>query len=134
MHKKKEYLYHVLSAGANGYLLKEDTDTELFSAIKTVRGNGIYVSPHLSEELTSDFIKIWKRNGKLPVEPLTTREREILKFIAEGKSSREVAELLFISPRTVQNHRANIMQKLNLKKTADLVKYAIRKGYTSDSS
>ena len=134
MHKKKEYLYHVLSAGANGYLLKEDTDTELFSAIKTVREDEIYVSPHLSKELTRDFIKIWKGNGKLPVEPLTTREREILKFIAEGKSSREVAELLFISPRTVQHHRANIMQKLNLKKTADLVKYAIRKGYTSDIS
>ena len=134
MHKKKEYLYHVFSAGANGYLLKEDTDTELFSAIKTVREDVIYVSPLLSKELTSDFIKIWQGNGKLPAEPLTTREREVLKLIAEGKSSKEVAELFFISPRTVQHHRANIMQKLNLKKTADLIKYAIRKGYTSDIS
>jgi DNA-binding CsgD family transcriptional regulator len=63
-----------------------------------------------------------------------TREREVLKLIAEGKSSKEVAELLFISPRTVQHHRANIMKKLNLKKTADLVKYAIRKGYTTLSA
>ena len=132
MHKKKEYLYHAFSAGANGYLLKEDTDTELFSAIKTVRDGGAYVSPFLSKELTSDFINICKGTAKLPAEPLTTREREVLKLIAEGKSSKEVAELLFISVRTVQHHRASIMKKLNLKKTADLVKYAIRKGYTTD--
>ena len=132
MHKKKEYLYHVFSAGANGYLLKEDSDTELFSAIKTIRDGGIYVSPVLSKELTSDFINICQGTGKLPAEPLTTREREVLKLIAEGKSSKEVAVLLFISVRTVQHHRASIMKKLNLKKTADLVKYAIRKGYTTD--
>ena len=132
MHKKKEYLYHAFSAGANGYLLKEDSDTELFSAIKTIRDGGIYVSPYLSKELTSDFINICKGTGKLPAEPLTTREREVLKLISEGKSSKEVAELLFISVRTVQHHRASIMKKLSLKKTADLVKYAIRKGYTTD--
>lgn len=134
MHKKKEYLYHVFSAGADGYLLKDDSDTELFSAIKIVREDGIFVSPLLSKELTSDLIEFWKGHSKLPAEPLTTREREVLKLIAEGKSSKEVAELLFISPRTAQHHRANIMQKLKLNKTADLIKYAIRKGYTSDIS
>ncbi len=132
MHKNKEYLYHAFSAGANGYLLKEDTDTELFYAIKTVREDGIYVSPLLSKELTTDFINICKGNGRLPADPLTTREREVLKLIAEGQSSKEIADLLFISARTAQHHRASIMKKLNLKKTANLVKYAIRKGYTTE--
>jgi len=131
MHKNKEYLYHAISAGAEGYLLKEDADTELFSAIKTIRQGGIYISPLLSEELTDDLVQICRGSGKPSFDPLTTREREVLKLIAEGKSNKEIANLLFISVRTVQCHRANIMEKLNLKKTADLVKYAIRKGYIS---
>ena len=131
MHKNKEYLYHAFSAGANGYLLKEDTGTELFTAIKTVRDGGVYVSPLLSKELTADFISTCKGNGMIPIEPLTTREREVLKLIAEGKSNKEIAGFLSISARTVQHHRASIMKKLKLKRIADLVKYAIRKGYTS---
>ncbi len=131
MHKSKEYLYHAISSGAEGYLLKEDTDTELLSAIKKIRQGGIYISPLLSEELTDDLVQICRGSGKLPLERLTTREREVLKLIAEGKSSKEIANLLFISVRTVQHHRAHIMEKLNLKRTTDLIKYAIRKGYTS---
>ncbi len=131
MHRKKEYLYHVFSAGAKGYLLKEDTDTELFTAIETVRQGGVYLSPLLSRELAGDFIEICRGDGKIPAEPLTTREREVLKLIAEGKSGKEIADLLFISARTVEHHRASIMKKLNLKKIADLVKYAIRRGYTT---
>ena len=132
MHKRKEYLYHALAAGADGYLLKEDTDTELFSAIEAVRQGETYVSPLLSKALTNDLVEIARGDHNRPAEPLTTREREILKLIAEGKSSKEIADLLFISIRTVQHHRASIMKKLDLKKVADLVKYAIRKGYTSD--
>jgi len=132
MHKRKEYLYHALAAGADGYLLKEDTDTELFSAIEAVRQGETYVSPLLSKALTNDLVEIARGNHNRPEEPLTTREREILKLIAEGKSNKEIADLLFISIRTVQHHRASIMKKLDLKKVADLVKYAIRKGYTSD--
>jgi DNA-binding CsgD family transcriptional regulator len=74
------------------------------------------------------------RRGRPPGEPLTIREREILKLIAEGKSSKEIGGLLFISSRTVQHHRANIMRKLNIKKTTDLVKYAIQKGYTEPAN
>ena len=70
-----------------------------------------------------------KRKPSFEIDPLTTREREVVKLIAEGKSSKEIADLLFISARTVDSHRANIMEKLNLKKAADLVKYAIQKGY-----
>ena len=131
MHKDKEYLYLALSAGAKGYLLKEDADKELFSAIEKIRQGKAYVSPYLSEELLDDLVHIGRREGKPSLEtgPLTTREREVVKLIAEGRSSKEIGDLLSISVRTVDNHRANIMEKLNLKKTADLVKYAIKKGY-----
>ncbi len=130
MHKEKEYIYHAFSAGADGYLLKEDTDTELFTAIKAVQSNEIYLSPFLSKELTGDFVELLSRGGKFPDEPLSIREREVLKLLSEGKASREIADLLFISTRTVEHHRASIMKKLNLKNIPDLVKYAIRKGYT----
>ena len=131
MHKNKEYLYHCFSAGAEGYLLKEDTDTELFSAIETIRRGGIYISPVLSMELADDLSKIYTGTQRPPLERLTIREREVLKLIAEGKSRKEIAELLYISVHTVGHHRANIMKKLKFKKSTDLVKYAIRKGYTS---
>ena len=134
MHKDKEYLYHALSAGAEGYLLKEDADIELFSAINAIRQGGTYISRLLAPQLTDIFMERPRGQegpGKAPSELLTTREREIIKLIAEGKSSKEIASLLYISSRTVQHHRANIMRKLNFKKTADLVKYAIQKGYTS---
>jgi DNA-binding NarL/FixJ family response regulator len=131
MHRKKEYLYHAVSAGAQGYLLKEDSDVELFSAIETIRKGGFYVTRLLAGELAQDISHMYKGNTQLPSEPLTTREREVLKLIAEGKSNKEIANLLFISMRTVENHRANIMRKLNLNKTAEIVKYAILKGYTS---
>ena len=132
MHKSKEYLYHSISAGAEGYLLKEDADTELFSAIEKVREGGVYISPILSEELTDDFFQMC-RGGfkKLTSEELTSREREVIKLIAEGKTNKKIANLLFISTRTVENHRANIMKKLKIGHASDLVKYAIRKGYTS---
>jgi DNA-binding NarL/FixJ family response regulator len=133
MHKKKEYLYHALSAGADGYLLKEDTGEELLTAITKIRRGGIYLSPILSEELTDRLIGFY-RNGSKPLDdPLTTREKEVLKLIAEEKSSKEIANLLFISVRTVGHHRASIMKKLNINKIAGLVKYAIQKGYTSNS-
>ena len=131
MHRKKEYLYHAISAGAQGYLLKEDSDVELFSAIETIRKGGFYVTRLLAGELVEDISHMYKGNTQLPSEPLTTRERQVLKLIAEGKSNREIADLLYISIRTVENHRANIMKKLNLSKTAEIVKYAILKGYTS---
>jgi len=134
MHKDKEYLYHALSAGAEGYLLKEDADVELFAAIKSIRQGGSFISPLLAPQLTDIFLERQRpreEGGYFPSEILTTREREIIKLIAEGKSSKDIAGLLYISSRTVQHHRANIMRKLNFKKTADLVKYAIQKGYTS---
>ena len=131
MHKDKEYLYLALSAGAKGYLLKEDADKELFSAIEKVRQGKTYISPHFTQEIVEDWVQMGKGDTKAPfeVDPLSLREREVLKMIAEGKSSKEIAQALFISVFTVNNHRASIMEKLNLNKATDLVKYAIRKGY-----
>ncbi len=130
MHKDRDYVFSALSAGAEGYLLKEDADTELFAAIEKIRKNGCYISPLLSSEFVFDLVQA-SHKGELSSfsDPLTTREREILKLIAEGASNREIADLLYISIRTVENHRANIMRKLNIKQTANLVKYALDKGY-----
>ena len=132
MHRDKEYVYGAISAGAEGYLLKEDADTELFTAVDKIRQGGRYISPILSGELTHELINILQeRQTPSPYESLTLREKEVLKLIAEGKSHKDIADLLFISVRTVDHHRANIMKKLNIKDTANLTKYAIREGYTS---
>jgi DNA-binding NarL/FixJ family response regulator len=136
MHKDREYLYHAFAAGAEGYLLKEDADSELLAAIEILRQGGTYISPLLSPQLAGLLTERAQPAGKpwLSGEPLTVREREVIKLIAEGKSSKEIGGLLFISSRTVQHHRANIMKKLNIKKTADLIKYAIQKGYTESGA
>jgi DNA-binding NarL/FixJ family response regulator len=126
MHKDKEYLLQSLAAGADGYFLKKDSGTELFAAIEKIRNGRNYLSPQLSEELADDWDQIRVGFTK-PL--LTKREREVLKLIAQGKSNKDIADLLFVSVHTVERHRANMMEKLNLKKTADLVKYAIQRGY-----
>ena len=135
MHRNKEYVYYAISAGAEGYLLKEDADTELFAGIEKIRRGGHYISPLLSGELTHELIQT-SRSGKLrpQSDPLTVREREVLKLIAEGITNKEIADLLFISVRTAERHRANIMEKLNIRQTANLVKYAIHMGYTSSTT
>lgn len=130
MHKNKEYLYHAISAGAKGYLLKEDSDIELFSAIDTIRNGGVYVTRLLTGEMAEDISSIHEGKRKPSVSILTIREKEILKLIAEGKLNKEIAALLYISIRTVENHRANIIKKLNINNTAELVKYAIQQGIT----
>jgi DNA-binding NarL/FixJ family response regulator len=117
----KEYLHQALSAGVDGYLLKEDADRDLFSAIENIRQGRVYISPRLAGEL------LGKRAPSS--EPLSIREKEVLKLIAKGKSNKEIAETLFISVRTVESHRAAILKKLKFKNTADLVNYAIQKGY-----
>ena len=129
MHKQKEYLYEAFSAGAHGYLLKEDTDLELITAIEKIRSGFAYLSPTLSGYLTDDLINICRKGKKPLSDSLTNREREVLKLIAEGKSNKEVAGLLFISTKTVEHHRAHIMKKLGLKNITELVRYALLKGY-----
>ena len=128
MHKKREFIRQALRDGADGFLLKEDAGGELIRAVQAIRKGGKYLSPLLSSVLTSLALEEDK------TDVLTMREREVLKLIAEGKRTKEIAEVLFISPYTVRRHRANIMEKLNLNNLADLVKYAISQTYILDQS
>jgi DNA-binding NarL/FixJ family response regulator len=128
MHKKKEFLRQALRDGADGFLLKEDAGSELIRAMQTVRNGGKYLSPLLSSVLTSLAVEEEK------TEVLTMREREVLKLLAEGKRTKEIAAALYISPHTVRRHRSNIMEKLNIQNLADLVKYAISQSYILDNS
>lgn len=125
MHKKKGFVQLGLKAGADGFLLKEDADSELFRAIATIRKGDMYISPLLSNILWDLTL------AEKDMEKLTKREREILKLLAEGKKPKEIAALLYISLPTVRSHRYSIMKKLNLKNLADLIKYAVSQGFIS---
>jgi DNA-binding NarL/FixJ family response regulator len=130
MHKEEDYLYQAISAGANGYLLKDDAEKELFSAIEHIKNGKIYISPSLADQSMQNWARLRRgEDDSHTSESLTVREREILKLIAEGKSNKEIGDLLYISVRTVERHRANMMSKLNIRKTAELVQYALRKHY-----
>ncbi len=130
MHKSTQYLHHALSVGVDGYLLKEDAPKEIFKAIEVIQRGKKYISPLLSAELTGEMARAYQTGQfKIMSDPLTLREREVLKLIAEGKSNQEVADLLFISLRTVHHHRASLMQKLSIRNTAGIVRYAIEKNY-----
>jgi DNA-binding NarL/FixJ family response regulator len=129
MHKRVEYLHHVLAAGAHGYLLKEDSNDELAQAIGTIRRGRTYLTQSLLSDMADYLSRLGNSNIPQLRDPITVREQSILKLIAEGQSSKGIAGILGISLRTVQNHRANMMQKLGAKKTADLIKYAVDKCY-----
>ena len=128
MHKEEEYLYQAVSAGADGYLLKDDAEKELFAAIDNIREGKIYISPNLADQSMQNWARLRHGEDDSHVsDVLTVRQREILKLIAEGKTNKEIGDLLYLSVRTVERHRANIMDKLNIRKTAELVQYALRK-------
>jgi two-component system, NarL family, response regulator NreC len=130
MYSDIEFLHQAFSAGANGYLVKGDAETQVFLAIEAIRRGEIFITPSLSADLVADWAqKNRSQRGLSSIDPLTPREKEILKWIAEGKSYKEIAGLLSISPYTVLRHRANIMDKLNLRKSSDLIKYALQKSY-----
>ena len=130
MYREEEYLHQAISAGANGYLLKEDAEGELFTAIENIQRGKIYISPSLVDQSMQNWVRLRRGEDDAGLaESLTVRQREILKLIAEGKSNKEIGDLLCISVRTVERHRANMMNKLNVRKTAELVRYALRKHY-----
>jgi len=126
MHNDKELLYRALSAGVDGYFLKKEVDRELFAAIEKIRQGQTYVSSEISDRMGDDWGRI--REG-LQRSLLTDREKEILHLIADGRSNKEMAGLLYISVHTVERHRANIMAKLDIHTMADLIKYAIQRSY-----
>jgi DNA-binding NarL/FixJ family response regulator len=130
MHKSKEHVIRAMEAGADGYLVKENTYTDLIAAIDALREGKTYISSLISN-LMADIIRGQSGDyqARPPSNPLTPREKEVLRLIADGKTSREIAALLDIAPLTVDHHRRNIMKKLNLKKNVNLVRYAIQSGY-----
>ncbi|MEA3468373.1 MAG: response regulator transcription factor [Thermodesulfobacteriota bacterium] len=133
MHKNKQYFYHAMSAGADGYLMKEDSDEELLLAIKRIQDGKTYLSPFLSEDFADDVISAYRNNRSSPFETLTNREREVLKLVVAGHTSKVMAEMLCLSPRTIDHHRSNLLRKFDMKNSVDLVNFAVRNGFVISS-
>ena len=132
MHSDESYVLRALKAGARAYLLKDSVESDLIGAIKAVTEGKAFFSPAISRMLVDDYVRRLQRRGvDDSYELLTTREREILQLVAEGKSNKDVANLLSLSVYTVETHRGNIMQKLNLHSVPELILYAVRKGVIS---
>ena len=124
MHKDAVYVREILRAGARGYLLKDSADADLLAAVRAVAKGEGYLSPGVSDAVLSDY----RRHVKDPLDLLTSREREVLQLIAEGKTNKEIATSLTLSVYTVEAHRGRLMEKLNLHSTGELVRFAVRSG------
>jgi two-component system, NarL family, response regulator NreC len=132
MHSDEGYVLRALKAGAKGYMLKDSAEADLASAIRAVTAGKSFFSPAVSKILLEDYMRKLKRTGaEDSFDLLSPREREVLQLVAEGKSSKEVANLLSPSVYTVETHRAKVMQKLNLHNIPKLILYAVRKGVIS---
>ena len=128
MHTDESYILRALDAGAKGYLLKDHADEDLERAIQSVAAGKPYFSPSIAQALLEDYVNLMReRRVQDSYDLLTEREREVLQLLAGGKSNKEVASVLNISPYTIETHRNNLMQKLNLHNTAEIVLYAVRK-------
>ncbi len=137
MHDNEDVFLRALGAGASGYVLKKSGGVELMGAIRSTYEGNSYLTPYLAKALMTDYIHRGDRppgaapDAPAPAKRLSAREQEILKLIAEGHSSREIAEMLDLSVKTVHNHRTRLMTKLDIHRNADLVRYAIRLGMIS---
>ncbi|HET6847082.1 MAG TPA: response regulator transcription factor [Anaerolineales bacterium] len=129
IHEDQEYFFKMLDAGAVGYVPKRAAPEELERAIRAAAQGEVYLYPSLAKLLVTDYLnQEHPASEKAQLDGLTAREREVLTYLAEGTTNEEIAVSLVISPKTVERHRENIMQKLNLHSRAELVRYAIRKG------
>lgn len=129
MHSDESYILRALAAGARAYLLKDATDEDLLPAVRAVAAGKPYFSPSVTAVLVEDYLRRLQAKGLTDsYHLLTDREKEVLQLLAEGRSNKEVATLLDLGVSTVETHRANLMQKLNLHNTAEIVLYAVRKG------
>ncbi len=132
MHSDESYVLRALKAGAKAYLLKESAESDLIAAIRAVSSGKAFFSPAVSRMLVEDYVRqLQDREIEDSYELLTTREREILQLIAEGKSNKEIAAVLNLSLYTVETHRGNLMEKLGLHTVPELILYAVRKGVIS---
>jgi len=129
MYAEEEYLFQALQAGASGYLLKKAADTELIDAIRTLHQGLAFLYPSATKMLIQDYLeRVKSGEEKESYDGLSQREREVLQLIAEGYTSQEVADRLFLSPKTVETYRSRIADKLRIRHRAELVRYALRKG------
>lgn len=129
MHSDESYVLRALKAGAKAYLLKDSAEGDLIEAIRAVSAGKAFFSPEVSRMLVEDYVREMKARGAQDsYELLTGREREILHLLAEGKSNKDIANLLGLSTYTVETHRRNLQEKLNLRSFAELILYAVRKG------
>lgn len=129
VHGDESYIMRALAAGARGYLLKNATDEDLIPAVRAVAAQRPFFSPAVAAVLVEDYVRQMQQRGmKDSYELLTDREKEVLQLLAEGRSNKEVATLLDVGLSTIETHRSNLMQKLSLHNTAEIVLYAVRKG------
>ena len=129
VHKTEEYVHAALKAGANGYVLKDDTSDELIAAIKNIAAGKTYLSPSICNEVVIGYLADpGKERILTSIEQLTSREREVMKLIAEGQRNKDIAEYLSISLKTVEKHRSNLMKKLDLHNASGITSYAIKNG------
>jgi DNA-binding NarL/FixJ family response regulator len=131
MHSDKRFVTGMLEAGAAGYLLKDCAFEELARAIQSVVADKTYLSPEITDVVVKDYLLKSSQNPASADSALTTREREVLQLLAEGKSTRQIAAALHVSIKTIETHRRHIMDKLNIRSIAELTKYALREGLTS---
>ena len=131
MHSDALFVTEMLKSGASGYLLKDCAFEELALAIRTVSDEKTYLSPSISGVVVNDYVHLLSKGESVNAEVLSNREREVLQLLAEGKSTKQIALRLHISVKTVETHRRQIMEKLDIHSVAELTKYAIRKGFTS---
>lgn len=132
MYSDEAYILQALQAGARGYLLKDSADADLIRAVQALRQGKSFFSPAVAKVMLDDYVRHLAERGLTDrYEALTEREREIFQLIAEGHSNKEIADLLSLSPSTVETHRAHIMEKLDVHSTAEIVLYAVRKGVIS---
>ena len=131
IHSDRRYVIEMLKAGSSGYLLKDCAFEELTNAVHTVVRGNIYLSPQISDIIINDYLSLLSKEDGSVFSILTTREREVLQFLAEGKRTREIASILRVSIKTVETFRQQIMDKLDIHNVAELTKYAIREGLTS---
>jgi len=130
-HTDRHFVTEALRAGAAGYLPKTSAFDELVSAVRTVAAGKVYLSPSVANVVIESYVRGDTSEGRSAFAMLSTREREVLQLMAEGQATKEVARTLHVSVKTVETHRAKIMDKLNLHSVAELTKYAIREGLTS---
>ena len=131
IHSKRRYVTDMLSAGASGYILKECLFDEFVQAIHAVVAGGRYLSPRITDVVVDDYVKRLSAVNNSPLETLTSRQREVLQLVAEGKSTKQIALELHVSTKAIEANRRQVMDKLDIHSIAELTKYAVREGLTT---